>query len=80
MDEITRAVGKLEGRFDGLEQRLDERFAALGASLEKHVKEDGDVEKRVADLEQARWRAHGFIAAVSAIVSVFASLVVKRIA
>lgn len=80
MDDLTRAVGKLEGRFDGLEKSLDDGLREIRVLLTKHVLDDEKVEKRVGRLENQYARAMGFVAAISAAAGVVSSLVIKRIA
>lgn len=58
-DDLVRALGQLEGRFDGFEQRLNEGINEMKESASKH----GD---RITSLEHSRSHAHGFLAAASA--------------
>lgn len=58
-DDLIRAIGQLEGRFDGFEQRLNEGISDIKQSVDKHG-------NRITSLEHSRSHAHGFLAAASA--------------
>ncbi len=51
IDPISHALGRIEGRLEGLERRLDERFAGVEARF-------ASADKRIDSLE--RWMVWGF--------------------
>jgi hypothetical protein len=66
MDELIRAIGRLEGKVDGLKDGID--------SVRESVSAQG---KRIDAIEKDHWRAKGFIAAVSAIIAAAVTLITK---
>lgn len=75
MDDMQRTLGKLEGRFDGLERQLDDiKGLMVGNAETAH-----EVVKRVEQIEKTHARVTGFVAACSAIGGVAATWLVKKI-
>jgi hypothetical protein len=75
MDDMQRTLGKLEGRFDGLERQLDDiKGIVVGnADSARHVSE------RVDQIEKTHARVTGFVAALSAIAGVSVTWVAKKL-
>lgn len=63
MDETTRAIGRLEGKFDGIESALQRIETVVNANA--HIA--ADVGKRVATLEGEHAKAKGIMLGVSAV-------------
>jgi hypothetical protein len=74
VDDVQRALGKLEGRFDGLDNQLEDIKRLIEGNREKFDK----IMKRVDTLEKTNAHATGFVAAVSVICGVFASWAFKK--
>jgi archaellum component FlaC len=74
-DEMQRALGRLEGRFDSFEQQLD----SVKALVEGNAKAAKDVAQKVERLEMTHARVTGAVAAVAAIFGAFSSWIVKKI-
>jgi hypothetical protein len=65
-EELHRAVGRMEGKIDGLAGKVDD-IADLLATRDAHEK---DIDKRVAAVEKKQAWYSGAAAAVGAIVAV----------
>lgn len=78
MDDITRAVGRLEGRLDEMAKRLDDGVEKIHSLVESNVMSQQKLEVRVQRVEQKHAFATGWVAAIVAFVSVSVSVVTKK--
>ena len=75
MDDMQRTLGKLEGRFDGLERQLDDIKELVVGNADMGRK----VSERVEQIEKTHARVTGFVAALSAIAGVSVTWIAKKI-
>lgn len=75
MDDMQRTLGKLEGRFDGLERQLDD----IKGLVEGNAHMGRRVSERVEQIEKTHARVTGFVAAFSAVGGVAATWLAKKI-
>ncbi len=75
MDDMQRTLGKLEGRFNGLERQLDDIKELVVGNADMGRK----VSERVENIEKTHARVTGFVAALSAIAGVSVTWVAKKL-